>query len=167
MLRRVCAVLMLLALMTLPSFAVGQDMFPGQWWRLPQAGEMFGLTDKQKLQLDDLYFKNRRNLAELKDALEKERSRFAATMEREPLNEAAVMTQFGRLEETRTRLAAERVHYVIELRKVLGPERFQRVKTYFSKMRDKRSKTAGAYSPHPSQKRGVVVTPWGVMIERR
>lgn len=167
MLRRVIPVLLLLVLMVWPSFAAGQDMYPGQWWRLPQAGEMFGISDKQKLQLDDLYFRNRRNLASLKDALEKERARFAATMEREPLNEAAVMAQFGRLEETRTQLAAERVHYVIEIRKLLGPERFQRVKTYFSKLREKKTKNAGAYPSYPARKRGIVVTPWGVMIQRR
>jgi len=167
MLRKVCAGLLLLVLVALPSFAAGQDMFPGQWWRLPQAGEMFSLTEKQKLQLDDLYFKNRRNLSALKKALENERARFSAVMEREPLNEAAVMAQFGRLEEARTQLSAERVHYILELRKLLGQERFQRVKIYFSKLRDKKSKMTGTYSPYPTKKRGVIMSPWGITIQRR
>lgn len=155
-------------LIVMPSVVVGQDMYPGQWWRMPQAAETLNLTDKQKLQLDDLYHADRKNLNQLKDSIENERDRFSAILEEEPLNEAAVMAQFRKLEEARTTLAAEKVRYIIEVRKLLGPQRFQRLKTYYNTLREKEAqRNAQRLNNPPPQVREFNLGPWGINIRRR
>ncbi len=161
--------LLFLILMQTSSVAFAQDMYPGQWWRMPQAAETFNLTDKQKLQLDDLYHANRKNLNQLKDTIENERDRFAESLEKEPLDEAAVMAQFKKLEEARASIAAEKMRYILEVRKLLGSQRFERLRTYFGKLKEKEEQRAVKRQPGPSppHDREFNVGPWGINIRRR
>ena len=52
-------------------------------------------------------------------------------MEAEPLDEKAVNRQFARLEKARSQLASERSRFLVEVRKILGHNRFQRLKQIY------------------------------------
>lgn len=116
----VCTVLLVGA-----CLAWGQDVKPGKWWRHSEVSRDLGLTRQEQRELDDLYARNRDSLIDIKADLEKERSRLSDIMDREPFNEAAANAQLRRVEEKQQRLTSERMRYLIEVRKILGPERFR------------------------------------------
>ncbi len=119
----------------MPALAMGDDDLPGKWWRMPDVSRMLDLNDGQVNQLDNLYTDNRGRLMSLKDSVERERLQLDEIMESEPFNEAAVMAQLRKLESVRGSLASERFRYVMEVRKMLGRERFNRLKGYMNKPR--------------------------------
>ena len=81
---------------------------------------------------------NRRKLIDLKSVVEKERFELENLLESETLDEAAVMNQYDRLEKARSKIAAERFRFLLEVRKVVGHERFQQIKIRFKKFRKER-----------------------------
>ena len=89
------------------------------------------ITDQQKDELDKLFDHNRDRLAELKKQMEQEKSELLKAIDQEHLNESTAITQMKKLESTRTLLAATRFTYSLEVRKLLGHERFQRLKTLY------------------------------------
>jgi Spy/CpxP family protein refolding chaperone len=131
--------LVLLSFVLLPSISRGEDIYPGKWWRIPEVAEKLALTDAQKQQLDTLFMSNRGRLVELKSALERERTELNALLEKEPVDEAAIMTQLKKLESARTDLSSERLRFGLEVRKILGYERFQDLKSFFKAYREKRA----------------------------
>lgn len=96
------------------------------------------MSDQEKQRLDDAFLKSRRELITLKSHLEKERFELENLLDAEPLNEGALMEQFKRLEAARSALSAERLSFLIQVKKLLGPERFQRLKSFYHRTWDKR-----------------------------
>ena len=106
--------------------AVGaQDVNPGRWWRDPGVSRDLSLTRQEQRELDSLYARNREELIDTKAELEKERSRLDDIMYREPFNEDAAKAQLRKVEEKRRKLTSERMRYLIEVRKILGHDRFR------------------------------------------
>ena len=93
------------------------------------------LSEAEKSRLDQEFVDSRRNLIELKSSVERERFELENLLEKEPLNEAAVMEQFKKLEKARASLSSERFSFLIKARKILGLERFQRIKMFYGKLR--------------------------------
>jgi Spy/CpxP family protein refolding chaperone len=58
-------------------------------------------------------------------------------MESETLDEPALMTQFNKLESARADLSKERFQYFVQVRKILGSERFQKIKSFRERMHQK------------------------------
>lgn len=118
--------------------AEDDDIYPGKWWRIPEIAGKLELTEVQKSRLDELFMDNRGKLVEFKSALERERTVLDELMEREPLDEAAVMAQLRRLESARTDLTAERFRFTFEVRKILGYGKFQDLKRSIKEAKDKK-----------------------------
>jgi Spy/CpxP family protein refolding chaperone len=110
---------------------------PGRWWRLPQVSQKLDLTEEHGRRLDELFFQNRRKLIDLRSGLEKDRLELETLIDREPLDEGAVMTQVKRLQTARSELAIEKFHYFLEVRKILGIERFRRLEALFGAFRER------------------------------
>jgi Spy/CpxP family protein refolding chaperone len=127
--------LALLLWLVLPAPARSEEMPPGRWWRQPRIADRLNLNEDQKRRLDDRFYSNRRRLIELKGALEREQLEVRRLLEKEPMDEAAVMTQFKNMDEARGRLARERFYFVVEIRKILGYERFQRLENMFGQFK--------------------------------
>jgi len=149
MLKAVLCWLVLLSCALMPAVSRGEEIYPGKWWRIPQVAEKLALTDAQQRQLDELFMDNRGKLVELKSALERERTELNVLLEKEPVNEAAVMAQLKKLEAARTDLSSERLRFGLEVRKILGYEKFQDLKTFFKDYREKRV-------PAPKKQSGVI-----------
>jgi Spy/CpxP family protein refolding chaperone len=118
--------------------AHADDVGPGRWWRLPKLSKEMGLTDREKQTLDDMFVKNRNALIDMRSDIEKERLKLEDILAKEPLNEAAAKAQFKRVEEKREKLAFERFQFILDARKVLGPERFRILTDNFEEMKKKR-----------------------------
>lgn len=134
MLSKVLCGMMLLVLTTLPTIAVGQDLPSGKWWRDQRMSKQLDLNKAEKSKLDQAFVNSRRKLIELKSIVEKERFELENLLENETLNEHAATEQFKKLEKARASLAGERFSFLIQIRKILGNERFRRIKMFYGKL---------------------------------
>ena len=126
----------MVAMIGMPVIAMGaQNMPSGKWWHNPEVSKQLDLTKNEIGSLDKAYLKNRRNLIDLKSKLEKERFELEILFENEKLNEAEIMKRFSQIENARTRLSAERFKFIVEVRKIIGLERYRALKTSFDRFR--------------------------------
>jgi Spy/CpxP family protein refolding chaperone len=123
-----------------------QDMGHGRWWQKPYVAKELNLTDKDKQVLDDMFTRNRDRFIDLKSALDKERLKLDDVLGKDPFNEAAAKAQYRRVEQKRQDIAEERFKYLLGVRKVLGPDRFQRLTGMADEMRRKRFGSEGTDS---------------------
>jgi Spy/CpxP family protein refolding chaperone len=118
--------------------AYADGVGPGRWWRSPELSKDMRLTDREKQILDDMFAKNRNALIDLRSDIEKERLKLEDILEKDPVNESAAKAQFKRVEEKREKIALERFNFILDARKVLGPERFRILTGKFEEMKNKR-----------------------------
>jgi Spy/CpxP family protein refolding chaperone len=123
--------------------AYAEDVGPGRWWRLPELSKDMGLTDREKQILDDMFVKNRNALIDQRSDLEKERLKLEDILEKDPVNESAAKAQFKRVEEKREKIAFERFQFILNARKLLGPDRFRILTGKFEEMEKKRHSRPG------------------------
>ena len=97
MLNKVLRGVLLLVLVTSPTIALGQDLPSGKWWHNPKVSKQLNLNEAEKSRLDQEFVDSRRTLIELKSSVERERFELENLLEKEALNEAAVMEQFPTL----------------------------------------------------------------------
>ena len=126
----IASFLLLLAPTFMPTVAA-QSEPSGKWWYDPGIKAELKLKDSEVKRLDRLFKDSRRRLIDLKNKVEKAQFEYQNLMEAEPLDEKAVNRQFAKLEKARSQLAAERSHFLVEVRKILGHNRFQRLKQIY------------------------------------
>ena len=128
--------MLLLSLLIPPAIALGvQDVPLGKWWHNPQVSKQMNLNKDEIRKLDETYLESRRKLIDLKSRVERERFELENLLERETLDETSVMEQFKRVESARNRLATERFSFLVQVRKILGFERYQNLKMLFDRFR--------------------------------
>ncbi len=131
MLNKSLAILAAIVLLLFPAICRAKEIPPGRWWHLPYFADQLSITDKEKVELDKLFDYNRNRLAELKTQMEGEKAELLKAIDQEHLNEKFATTKMTKLESTRTLLAATRFSYSLEVRKLLGYQRYQRMKTLY------------------------------------
>jgi Spy/CpxP family protein refolding chaperone len=135
MLKKILIGILMIFMISLPDFAGGQDVPAGKWWYNQKVVENLNLTQGEIRQLDQLYVDSHRRLIELKNAVEREQFELDTLLDKKTVDDAEVRQQFKRLESARTDLADERLRFVIRVREIIGPERFQQLKTSYKKWR--------------------------------
>jgi Spy/CpxP family protein refolding chaperone len=138
MLKRIVLCLLLSAWFLPLQFAWAVDVPVGRWWRMPRMSDELRLSEEQKNELDRLFAENRRRLIELKSAVDKEQFDLFDLFEKDLFDEAAVKQQFKKLETARARLSGERLDYLMQVRKILGFERFQKLRIAFDQIKARR-----------------------------
>lgn len=106
----------------------GFGLMKGKFWQMPDIVKKLNITDDEKSKLDALYFENKSKLIEQKSDIQKNRLELEQLMSNEPLDETAVKKQFEKVQEIRNQLATERFNFLLEVRKILGKERFEQLK---------------------------------------
>jgi Spy/CpxP family protein refolding chaperone len=122
----------LIILLALAPMAMGQSMPSGKWWKDPDIAKELNLTSADVKALDKLFVKSRRQMIDLKNRVEKEQFEYQNLMESKTLDEPAVNRQMQKLEQARSELNEERSRFVVEVRKILGHDRFQRLQQIYS-----------------------------------
>ena len=135
MLKKALVFILLIAIITLPGLAGGQDVPSGKWWYNKKVVKNLDLTPKEVSQLDQLYENSHRRLIKLKNAVEREQFELDTLLGKKTVDDAKVRKQFKKLEGARTDLADERLGFVIRVREIIGPDRFQQLKTSYKKWR--------------------------------
>jgi Spy/CpxP family protein refolding chaperone len=128
------AILMLLLLLP-PASGLARDLPHGTWWADPGIADQLQLNPQEVQQLDRLYTESRARMIDIKSAVEGEQRAYQMLLESENLDEAAISRQVQRLEQARSQLSKERAHFMLEVRRILGPKRFQELKAIYQKSR--------------------------------
>ena len=135
MLKKVWIGILLIFIISLAGFAIGQEVPSGKWWYNKKVVQNLNLTNKEVRKLDQLYAKSHRKLIKLKNAVEREQFELDELLGKKTVDDAKVRKQFKRLESARTDLSNERLGFVIGVREIIGAERFQQLKTSYKKWR--------------------------------
>ena len=151
MLNKGFMVLLLLLFLAAPATVMGKDIPVGKWWHRSGMASKLNLSEAEKDTLDQKWIENRRNLIKLKNVVESERFELEVLLESEPLKEAKALEQHVRLQKARSDLANERFRFVLEVRKIIGLDRFQELKAAFKKIR--RQKTRRMLAPAEARAR--------------
>ena len=131
MLRNVFSVILLIIFLIAPLIAAGQDVPAGKWWYNPRIQKNLGLSKQEVGTLDKLFANSRRKLIKLKSEVENEQFELDQLLGQKKVNDAKVKKQFQKLEKARNKLANERLQFVIGVRNLLGPDRFQQLKSNY------------------------------------
>lgn len=99
----------------------------GRWWRSSRVVSALNLTSAEIEQLEQAYDKFRPQLIQAKSKVEQEQFELSNLIEQSTFDEAAIRAQNRKLEQARSELADVKFTFVIEVRKIIGAERFQQL----------------------------------------
>ena len=111
---------------------------PGKWWRLPQVAEKLALTQAEQEKLDAMYIEKRRKMIDLGSQMQKERLELEQLMDSSNFDAAACMERFQKVLDAKRNLATERFTFLVQVRQLLGLDRFQQLKAQVREYRMKR-----------------------------
>jgi Spy/CpxP family protein refolding chaperone len=108
-----------------------------RWWNTPEYMEALKLTEGEIQQLNQAYETYSLDMVGLKGQVEAARLKLQFLMEKEELDEPAMETQYNRLEEARATLGKARFAFYIQVRKIIGSQRFSQLMEIFKERRSK------------------------------
>jgi Spy/CpxP family protein refolding chaperone len=132
------SLLIFIVLLLVPMIGLAQDMPHGKWWRSQRAAKHLDLTEEETARLDEKFVESRRKLIDLKSNVERQQFELDNLLESEVLDEAAMMEQFKKLETARADLSTERFSFLLQVRHILGFERFLKIKALQELRRQKK-----------------------------
>ncbi|MEW5909987.1 MAG: periplasmic heavy metal sensor, partial [Thermodesulfobacteriota bacterium] len=128
----------------LSAAAFAQDVPPGKWWQDSRVTNRLNLSPSEVERLDQAYGESRRRLIQKKSDVEAQQFELESILEKKQFDERAAQQQFQKLESERMDLSKSRFQFLMEVRKILGPERFQNLKNFYE---------GGAGPPLPARQR--------------
>ena len=121
-----------------PGPGKGDIMPPGKWWKSPQVADKLRLTQEEKEKLDTMFLEHRHQMIDLDANVAKERLELEYLLDSSNFDSAACMERFKKLQEAHVNAATERFKFLVQVRQLLGLERFQQLKAEFQKHRKKK-----------------------------
>lgn len=103
----------------------------GKWWRMPEVTKKLDLTSEEQQELDNLYVQSRQQMIDLKSNVEREKLELEVILDQQKFDESACMDRFKKFQDARTNLANEQFRFLVKVRKLLGLDRYQQLKTEF------------------------------------
>ena len=131
MLRNAFSFILLAIFVIVPVMASGQEVPAGKWWYNPKIQKNLNLSKNEVKSLDKKFASSKRKLIKHKSEVEREQFELDQLLSGKDVNDAAVKKQFRILEKARQDLANERLQFVIGVRNILGPDRFQQLKSNY------------------------------------
>ncbi len=116
-----------------------EDLPRGKWWRMSEVAIELKISSDEQAKLDDLYYKHRNQMIDHKSELKKAQIALEWFIEKEKLDESACKDQFQNVLKARNKLSTERYNFLIEVRKLLGYERFLQLRPKFYELRKEKS----------------------------
>ena len=126
----------ILLLGALPLFAQG-DMPDGKWWKRPRVAREIGLTAEQTKQIDAVFVQVRPRLIDLKADLEKKQFHLQQAID-EDADRQELERRVDAVENARKDLQKTRALMVLDMKKVLTPEQWERLKQLRERFRERR-----------------------------
>ena len=111
----------------------------GMWKKIQQIHDQLNLSEEQKKQLDENKSKSK---AQMKDLFEKKRS-LRTAMRQELMKPELDMNKINdiqtQLKASQSEMVDHRLNSILEVRKILSPDQFQKFLSLFEKYRDEKS----------------------------
>ncbi|HTV04134.1 MAG TPA: Spy/CpxP family protein refolding chaperone [Acidobacteriaceae bacterium] len=117
--------------------------YHGRWWDNPELAQKIGLTDAQKKQMDDIFFKNRLQLIDLNAALQKDQLLLRPLLGADQLDEAKILSQIDAIAQDRANLEKANARMLFGIRKVLTLDQWTKLKTIVRNHRAMRGRRMG------------------------
>ncbi|MGA7524902.1 MAG: Spy/CpxP family protein refolding chaperone [Acidobacteriaceae bacterium] len=108
----------------------------GRWWNDPHLAQQIGLTDQQKHQMDQIFLQHRLNLIDLNANLEKQEVLFGPMISADQPDETKILAQIDAIAQARADLEKANARMLFDLRKVLTPEQWQKLKAMRAERRE-------------------------------
>jgi len=137
MLSKIFSALFLIVFVISPSVVTAKDFPPGKWWHNPQASAKLNLSDEEIKMLDKQFVESRRKLIKLKSIVESEQFELDNLLDAENINQKEAMKQFDKLQQAKKNLSTDYFRHVLQVRKILGLERFRQLKQFKQLRRQK------------------------------
>lgn len=106
-----------------------------RWWTNVDTARRLALTEAEKARLDSLHAASLRKRIDLKAAVAKERLDMDSALNNPKSTDAALKERYQGLTRAQNALAAERFNFLIQVRQIIGPERFSTFKSTFEEKR--------------------------------
>ena len=126
MLKTMRGILITMAVLLIAVNAIAQSP-SGRWWRTPRIVKALNLTGSEIRQLEKAFEKSRSAMIRLKKKVQKEQSKLKNMMKKRDMDEAAIRKQNRKLEKARSDLADAKFAFVIDVRRIIGHARFQKL----------------------------------------
>lgn len=107
------------------SHTYAQEGPRGRWWRYPRVVEQLQLHDDEIKQLESAFEVSRLEMIRLKSEVETEQFKLQNMIEQPVIDVEMLKAQNRKLEKARSELADERFAFFVEVRKIIGYQRFQ------------------------------------------
>lgn len=121
----------------LPVTLPAAGLMHGKWWHDRSIVAALELKDAEKKDLEERYSESRRKMIEQKSEVEMQRFELDLLLGSPDVAQQQIMKRYESLEQARAKLSRTRFEMLLEVRKIIGPERFQSLK---SMHRDRRRK---------------------------
>ncbi|MCP4371802.1 MAG: hypothetical protein GY797_27350, partial [Deltaproteobacteria bacterium] len=128
MLSKILKIIFLLVFVISPVVVTAKDFPPGKWWHNPQLSKKLNLSDEEIRMLDKQFVESRRKLIKLKSLVEGEQFEIENLLDAENINQKEAIKQFDKLQQAKKNLSTERFRLLLEVRNILGLERFRQLK---------------------------------------
>jgi Spy/CpxP family protein refolding chaperone len=128
--------LLALAVAALAAAPVLAQLPDGKWWKRPRIAAYIDLTADQERQLDEIFAKNRPQIIDLKANLEKRQFEYDQAME-SGADRKIIASRIEAREDARAKLQTELALMVIDMRRVLRPEQWERLTRLQQAMRER------------------------------
>lgn len=123
------------ALWAILPAAAGQINTAAKWWRTPQIASQLHLSGNEIQRLDRLHLQMQQRITNQRNEINQAKLMIDNLMNRKPLNEKALQKQYARLGKAQTAIANEKSQFLVEVRKLLGRDRFQQLRQIFNRSR--------------------------------
>jgi len=103
----------------------------GKWWRIPDIATKLNLTADEQTKLDEMFYEIKKNMIDTHSNIAKLRLNLEQLLEKDPLDESSCLENFEKIKAEKTKMGIERFKFLLEVRKLLGVDRFVQLKSSF------------------------------------
>lgn len=118
---------LVLIMLLVAATVQAQEAPAGRWWHNKQVAGQLQLSPGEIQQLERAYEDSRLKMIRLKSQVESEQFKLQTMVEKRNVDDGAIRAQHRALEQARSQLADERFAFFVEVRQIIGPDRFQRL----------------------------------------
>lgn len=136
------AALVLLAAAAAPALAA-PDVPDGKWWKRPRIASEIHLTPEQSREIETIFVRARTKLIDLKADLEKKQLALQSSMDDQAADRKIVEKQVEAVENARAELQKTRALMILDMKQVLKPEQWERLRQMQQEMRERRMERRG------------------------
>lgn len=102
-----------------------------KWWQNPEIAKRLALTEAEKTTLNNLYVEKMKNMIDDKAGQQKNLLLMQQLFEAENFDDTRALSMFKEHQDLITAVATEQFKFIIEVRKLIGVNRFKELKSVF------------------------------------